>query len=330
MDVHNYLPLSNHRVFYDQNPKLLIIPILRLKDIKEWDGKEEYEVLVIAADSQIGGDEIDAALIYRCLLVGYHDKDRSSDQQGGDDNYGDQKSDIAKPEEVETARKTLTSFIKAQAEMLVGGIPQELLKLATGCEELSSTSPKSTGGGTMASLPEDDATNESYDDASRGQEGVKSHWDHESIKNDFEKNGVPIPQESDAITNVLKVKVAFKYLPDPWLLMAKAASNFTYIVTGKNVLPPCKPYVHESNLQYEESVRLHEQRERTVGIPAELILSNSNTPTKYTSGESMKLEFGIPPPRTNVDNPPNVVTPEPDGEGGVEESTDDGWENFDD
>jgi hypothetical protein len=76
--IHNYLLLTaDHRKWYDSEPQILIIPLLSLEEIKGWDGKTPYDVLVVAGSKckekgGVGdaGKNHTAAEIYVRILAG--------------------------------------------------------------------------------------------------------------------------------------------------------------------------------------------------------------------------------------------------------------------
>lgn len=78
---------------------------------------------------------------------------------------------------------------------------------------------------------------------------------------------------------VLKLHFNDKVLPDPWLLMVKAAVNFSWTAYGFKFLPAWLP-PDDAKEEYEEALLAYEQRRRerdiiptTLTIPATPVTS---------------------------------------------------------
>lgn len=323
-DVHNYLPLDgSHSQYYDKHPQLLIIPILSLDKIKSWDPKESYDVLVLGVSNEDTGKN--AAEVYRKILSHF---DWDSFNEDWDDSG--KNPAVCEPEEIEMTFERLGEFTKALAHTFELGIPEELLKLATGKDDInykkknsSSTSnpgedTKKSKKGKRKGKARDLGHVQENEELKSPSEGYYSAadedvwWDTTGLHKKLKKLGVLLPKrKKGGLGRVLKIRMDGETLPDPWLLMVKAAVNFSYIEYGIKLLAACKPLPYESNLQYEEALQRHERRVRQQDIP--MVLSVPTSPIDHP---------GIIKPR--VVTPP-VVTP-PD----KKKIEDDDWEYFSD
>jgi hypothetical protein len=92
-------------------------------------------------------------------------------------------------------------------------------------------------------------------------------------------------------------------IPNPWLLMVKAAVNFSWVAYGFKLLPVCVPPPDDVNEEYEQALLEHEQRLRerdvvpsTLTIPATPVTvpspAASTHPTKVTTVALVKPPDG--------------------------------------
>jgi len=325
-NVHNCFPMpASHRVYYDSDPQLLIIPLLPLNKIKNWDFVEEYEVLVLAASSTTNED-VTAAKVYQNILSTF-DFDDFGEKWQMRDGKKFAHPNVCKDVEISDAFTVLSHFIKAQAHSLILGIPQKLVEFRENKSnpKESKKTKKEPKKGSLKRVNKDRPSEEPP--ADDGTTENKQWWDHAGVQAKFEEDGgVCRPKlKVGNVGRVLKLKFAGgienRPLPDPWLLMAKAAVNWFYIVSGKKLLPACPPRPDESILQYEEALRLHELRARKKDIPMEL-----SVPTTPGAGSGMGVLTS-----ERIEKVPKLhfITPEKSEEEQViEESS--SWEYFSD
>jgi hypothetical protein len=328
-DVHNFLSLQlTHRTYFDGEPQLLIIPLFSsLEGIKNWDGKTPYDILILAASAKKTGDDDGAcdgktaAEIYQQILSHF-------DWAAFDDEKNAE-SGTCSVAEVREAFSLLGNFVEAMAHSLLEGIPQDLIKLATkrdgvnngqktdnkqSKKKQNNQNKKKPPASPMAALAE----GEEMDGKSLNSETTQrpDWWPYSNLIDQIKREGgvrLPhLPRKTENIGHVLKLRLneeTGRPLPDPWGLMAKAGCNFSFIEYGYKMLPACKPPVHESQLEYEAALQLHERRARQQEIPSSLIVQVAPlTPTANLGTDSARIET-------------------PEGETNESES---GWEYFTD
>jgi len=301
LSVCNFISLgSDHRKYYDENPQLLIIPILDLNGVKDWDGKTAYDVLVLASsayedDAQSPADslktenkkkEITPANIYKNILSGYEWNEYKKEDHSCNDK------------EINQAFETLACFVKALAHTLMLEIPIGLLekkkesnsdkknnkktntnnkssteknkkktkKLGKSKKDRKSTSTKSTG---LPTLEEDQTTTDGNTFTNRNDFNKKEELISAKKKLE-EDNSCKVPKLKSSFNgHALKVKLADP-LPDPWLLMAKAGVNFSALEYKYKFLPACMPPPDKAQVEYEEAYMQWEMSR--YGIPTEISL----------------------------------------------------------
>jgi hypothetical protein len=86
--VSNKIRLNKQRAHFDTNPRVLIVPVLTVKQMKEWEG-EAYDAIVLAG----GNGDFSASEVYSDLHM-----------NGGE-------TSVATPVQVDTARKSLAAIV---------------------------------------------------------------------------------------------------------------------------------------------------------------------------------------------------------------------------
>jgi hypothetical protein len=183
-------------------------------------------------------------------------------------------------------------------------IPEQLLDLV---KNRNSGSGNNSGN---ASTDEDEDEDEDW-------------WPRKNLKVLLRTEGVRLPRiDSEKLKRpVLKCRVQGPNFPDPWLLITKAAENYSFMVyRGSKFRPACRP-PDESLLGYEEVLRHHEHRERQRDIPVSV-----NMPTTPVGNPWGADEAHVTTPRDNK-REVHVVAP-PDNKREIEESY--SWENLSD
>jgi predicted transcriptional regulator len=272
-DIHNFVPLhSDHRTYYDANPQLMLLPNLSLSKIKDWKEDEPYDVLVFVASPHKNVDGLTCAEIYRTVLANF-DWDKFNDQ-----------TDICSEKELDDAFKVLRHFITALAHSLKQQIPQTLLDLPNLTKESSknnnSNNKKKKGG--KRPPPSPSSSRPSSPSGSQEEEGKPKEGEWMSKKEELEKareeleKEFSLPFRSKNASKkprrpVLKVFLNGPVYPDPWLLMIKAAVNFSWIAYGYKLLPACLPPQDNAIEEYEQALLEYEERQRERDdIPTEL------------------------------------------------------------
>lgn len=335
-DVHNFLSLqSNHRVYFDGEPQMLVIPLCSLDFIKNWDGKTPYDVLILAASAAkddvasagaaSASNSMTAAEVYQALLCQF--------DWAAFDDENDEKSGVCSEKEIRGAFSVLGHFVEAMAHSLLLEIPQDLIKQATKRDAVNNGEKISKKKGkkpsnkksknkklqptAMPAVNEGEEMDEkSLQSGAETKEDKADWWPYDKlVKLIKEERGVRLPHFQN-FGRALKLRMKEEEgrpIPDPWSLMTKAGVNYSYIEYGYKILPACKPPLDESQLEYAVALQLHERRARQQDIPSSLIVPVApRTPTTNLGGA----------------NEACVVTP-PDPENEIKES-DSGWEYFTD
>jgi hypothetical protein len=102
----NFIRFSSHDEYYDKAPHLMLLPIMTVDEIKDWDNNS-YDVLVIASQFQ---DQL-AEGVYRSVIHG---------------DAGIQ----CTPQEISKATTSLRAFMKGLAASLLQEVPIQLASLA--------------------------------------------------------------------------------------------------------------------------------------------------------------------------------------------------------
>lgn len=304
----NFLSLpSDHRRYFETQPQVALVPMLPLDKIVNYDGEEEYDVAVLvmsATDAEENQEKVDEVeRVYQKLM-------KSFDWVDFPETPGEDTPGLCSKVELEGVFSVLRVFIAANAYSLHEGDPQALTDLARFFENKKSGTGSVSSGGTNSSksskggenkrkgLPPksprlvggDDEENESVSQGASvegSNSSKKNKWELKKAELELAKklmydDGLKLPKLIDfgdgPLPNVLKVAVRIgvnedsgRCVPDPWLLMVKAAVNFSYCAYGHKLLPACVPGPDTSGEQNGKALSAESQR----GInfpPAELII----------------------------------------------------------
>ena len=327
-DIHNYVPLRpSYRDHYDNKPQLMLIPSLPLDKILNWKGNEAYDVVVfVSSPHERGEGNYTCEQLYEELL-----KFDFWDQF-------DEKKNVCSEQELEQAFTLLRHFIKALVFSLELGISQSLLDFEETAR--SKNSSESSENSSNSNSTEDKSIGSSGKSPrhpspphSVGQAGGSEFNKVSSIEKldkalEELKTEMKLPyfkRGTGELRPVLKVRFdgsACSIIPDPWLLMVKAAVNFSWVAYGFKLLPAYTPPLDYANEEYEEALLEYEQRGRkceiipnTLTIPA--------TPLAST-GRGHAAAVGVSTPPAEVTQSA-IVTPPGDMVG-----SDEKWETLSD
>ena len=289
-DLRNFVRLHNeHMVYYDHNPQLMIVPLLPLEQIKRWETTVSYEVAILVSKPHCSRVEEGHPYheIYQTILSNFWD------------DY-DETTNVCTDGDIEVAFTNLRHFIRALAYSLDEKFPQNLLRLVarTGVSKNTQTKKKSSNGRGIRKIPVSPSSSRAGSPSS-GQEDEDSEPNNREfdskeeqldaagseIKKGDDKNPkIPLPffEKDKPHRPVLKLTFEGDFIPDPWLLMAKAAVNFSWTAYGHKLLPACKPPPDEATAEFEQAVLEHEQRQRERDVVPAFLTIPATPPTKVT------------------------------------------------
>lgn len=307
-DIHNFVTLHNdHRFYYDGNPQLMLVPILPLDKILSWEENDPYDVLVFVASPHETVEGFTCADIYKAILSHFP----------WDHFYDETK--VGTHKEIEGAFEVLRHFIKALAHSLMLGIPQQLLELAaTGSGKKDKNKDSDTSSLGQSPSPsvgqeeDEEPTKEEW--TSRKQELEKAR---EALEKEMKLYQPFYKETTKGLRPVLKLRFEGKVVADPWLLMVKAAVNFSWIAYGFRLLPACLPPPDHAVVEYEEALLEYEERRRKSDV-----VPTTFTIPAVTSNDGDQAVTVTPP---GALTPPAKVPPSGDREGGEET-----WETLSD
>lgn len=304
-NVRNFVALHNeHRVYYDNNPQLFIVPLLSLAEIKDWSssGKKTYDVAVLVSSpfDDKRKDCLSCEEIYTTML-----------NSKFWDHY-DEKKHHCTVNELKGALAVLRRFIKALAGSLKQRIPQSLLDVRarddnsqrsdTNSESQSSqkSAPKKKPKKTRKKPPPGPASNQTNSEQGDGDGKMSKKKELENFCSELNELLLPYFREGDREKvkpegDREKVKPVLKWCisgetslaADPWLLMVKAAVNLGWLINYNKFLPACPRSAPWDNIneQYEEAMLDEERVEReNAAVPAVLTIPAPGTLTLPTKG----------------------------------------------
>lgn len=354
----NFLSLpSDHRRYFDTQPQVVFVPMLPLDKIVNYDG-EEYDVAVLvmsATDAEENQEKVDEVeRVYQKVMKSFDWVDFP--ETPGEDTPG--LCSKVELEGVFSVLRVFIaanaySLHEGDPQALTDLARYfENKKSGTGSASSggtnSSKSSKSSKGGKKKKkgLPplsprlvgDDDEENESVSQGA-SEEGSnsskKNKWELKKAELELAKkiiydDGLKLPKLIDfgdgPLPKVLKVAVRIganedsgRCVPDPWLLMVKAAVNFSYCAYGHKLLPACVPDIDTSGEQNGKALSAESQHgidfpPLEVIIPATTSDHVAATPPAGASGRKTTRRCEeqwetLSDASTVVSESPAVVTP---------------------